>query len=95
VKPRFLTRILLTCLLILGAQVIQDSPLHSHAHDLQHVVDCTLCHAQSSDTIVDTVAAPTRFDTRQPLVESAASSFVPTPGFALYQGRAPPALSLI
>jgi hypothetical protein len=76
---------------LVGVQVAQASPLHHHIQ-LQHTVDCALCHLQLSDDVLvhyrylPTVApgaapnplAPTRFY----------SFSSPSP----YQGRAPPRL---
>lgn len=74
---------------LVGVQLVQSSPLHSHA---QHSVDCALCHLQLSD---DTLARHQLTPTFVP--NSAPGTALPAAVYAFsspspYQGRAPPTL---
>ena len=78
---------------LVGVQLAQASPLHSHAqHSLEHTVDCALCHLQlSDDVLVRHQFSPTFVPNSAPNLATAAPFYSvssPSP----YQGRAPPPL---
>jgi hypothetical protein len=84
---RRLLLLLLLSVMLLGVQLVQESPLHHHT---QHTVDCALCHFQLSDDSehspqLHLFVAPQR-PHLGPVAVATPFDLTPAP----YQSRAPP-----
>jgi hypothetical protein len=76
---------------LIGAQVVQESPLHNHA---QETVDCALCHLQHPGDGTDVARVLAHVERVVQAAHNAASpTVIPFVNPSPYQGRAPPALS--
>ena len=76
---------------LLGAQLVQNSPLHDHT---QHSVDCALCHLQLGDEARVQPALSVAFIAHSVPYAQYLREFYSFASPSPYNGRAPPSSSI-
>ncbi len=77
----------LMILMLIGTQLIEDTPIHQHSHGL---VDCALCHIPLADAVVINFVFEVVEHNYLYSLQVHFQNLYQSPNFLFFQGRAPP-----